>query len=262
MDRIVVLCDKETNFPYMHKDFGFSVYIKYKGYEILFDTGSKPGILEWNSEVCEVNLKNIDYVFISHNHWDHIGGSIYFIDKNIKTNLVICENTDIYRDLKRKSIVYSSYFLKTLPSFEEAKKTFNVYYSSKEEDKKKIERDIPFLNILGPYNIPFNYPTKEQAILLNTHLGLILLVGCSHFGIENLVKKVVELYKKDIYYLLGGFHLYQTPIKEVEKIANTLKEYVEFISPTHCTGEEAEKVFEKIFKDRFIKSKVGLEIAL
>jgi 7,8-dihydropterin-6-yl-methyl-4-(beta-D-ribofuranosyl)aminobenzene 5'-phosphate synthase len=87
MDKLLVLCDRKTNYSYMHTDLGFSVFIKYGGFNILFDTGSKPGILEWNSEICGVNLNDIDYIFISHNHWDHIGGSLYFIDKHIETNL-------------------------------------------------------------------------------------------------------------------------------------------------------------------------------
>lgn len=262
MDKLVILCDRKTNYIYMHMDIGFSIFVRYNGFNILFDTGSKPGILEWNSEVCNINLNNIDYVFISHNHWDHIGGSIYFIDKGIKTNLVVCENTDIYKDLKRKSNIYSRYFLKTLPTFEEVKKTFNIYYSTKKDQVEKIEKDLPFLKILGPYKIPFTYPSLEQAILLKTQIGLVVLVGCSHFGIDNLVKEIVERYKKDIYLLIGGFHLIDASPKEIERLADILKEYVEFIAPAHCTGDRAEKVFKSAFKDRFIESKVGLEIAL
>ncbi len=103
----------------------------------------------------------------------------------------------------------------------------------------------------------------EQAMVFDTPKGLILVTGCAHPGIVMMVEKAKELGKKDVWMVLGGFHLVQTPPAEVEKIVARFKELgVKRVGATHCTGAPAIEMFRKAYGPDFVELGVGRNIAL
>jgi len=185
---------------------------------ILFDTGSNGRVLLKNCKKMGIDLKNIDIVFISHNHWDHIGGLDSVIEENPNIKLIV-PNTLSKRLIKDlKSLVKEVIII---------------------DQKTQITKNIYTTGILGD-EIP------EQSMLIKENNKNYLIVGCSHFGIENIVKAVNE----PIEYIIGGFHLLnKTHFKNLDNLAN-------YITPTHCTGDKGISFLKQKYKN-FIPGGVG-----
>lgn len=93
---------------------------------------------------------------------------------------------------------------------------------------------------------------------MNTENGLIIITGCAHPGIVNIVKKSKEIANKNIYLVLGGFHLGEASDSEINSIIKNFRELeVKKVAPCHCTGDKAIQLFEQEYKDDFIKNGVG-----
>jgi 7,8-dihydropterin-6-yl-methyl-4-(beta-D-ribofuranosyl)aminobenzene 5'-phosphate synthase len=99
---------------------------------------------------------------------------------------------------------------------------------------------------------------KEQSLIVDTDKGLVIVTGCSHPGIVNIVRRSKELLRKDARFVVGGFHLGSLNREEVGKIIEELKGLgVKKTAPCHCTGEKAISIFEEEFKKDFIKVGAG-----
>jgi len=103
----------------------------------------------------------------------------------------------------------------------------------------------------------------EQALLIDTPRGLVVVTGCAHPGIVSILEKAKAVGKKDIWMVLGGFHLNQTPPAAVESIIARFRSLgVQRVGATHCTGDAAIAMFRKAFGDRFVELGVGRKIQM
>jgi len=91
---------------------------------------------------------------------------------------------------------------------------------------------------------------------------LIIITGCAHPGILNIVRHTKELMKQDVYFVMGGFHLIRTDSTQVKTIAQELRKLTKYIGPCHCTGEKAQEIFKDIFKENYINIQAGLKLKL
>ena len=107
-------------------------------------------------------------------------------------------------------------------------------------------------------------PVNEQAMILDTANGLVIITGCAHPGIVQMVEKARALGKnKKIYMVLGGFHLGEKSVTEVKQIIDRFHELgVLKVGPTHCTGEDAIRLFQDAFGENCIKLGVGKVIKI
>ena len=98
----------------------------------------------------------------------------------------------------------------------------------------------------------------EQSLVLKSEKGLVIITGCAHPGIVQIIKKVKLFFKEQIYLVLGGFHLMDNPEEEVSGIINEFKELgVNKVAPSHCTGKKAIDMFKRKYKDNFIENFAG-----
>jgi 7,8-dihydropterin-6-yl-methyl-4-(beta-D-ribofuranosyl)aminobenzene 5'-phosphate synthase len=104
---------------------------------------------------------------------------------------------------------------------------------------------------------------KELSLAINTPDGLILVVGCSHPGIEKIVEAAAAINPR-IHLIAGGFHLVVAPDDAIAKIVATLKDTfkVENVAPGHCTGEPTFAALKRAFGDRYIYAGVGTSVSL
>ena len=99
---------------------------------------------------------------------------------------------------------------------------------------------------------------KEQSLIINTQKGLVIVTGCSHQGIVNVLKRTKEIVDKPIYLVFGGFHLGGTPERTLQNIIQSFEELgVEKCGATHCTGDDAIAMFKKSFGENYMPMGTG-----
>jgi len=218
--RITILYDsyKYKKLPELRTGWGFSCLIETDEKNILFDTGWDGNILLNNMKYLGIDPEKIDIVVISHFHWDHCGGlpQILRIDKKIDVYVPKYFSTHLKKEIKYRA---------------------NLFEVLKSEE---ICEDVYTTGELGK-------DIKEQSIILKTEKGLIVVTGCAHPSIGEILN-VASNYGK-VFGLIGGFHGF----KEFHLISD-----ISFIMPCHCTRYK--KDLAKLFPQKYIENGIGKEI--
>jgi len=232
---ITVVFDNNTVDKKFESGYGFACVVEKNGRKMLFDTGCCGKTLLSNLKAAGIKPKEIDAVVLSHSHWDHTGGLFDFLKVN------------------NNVIVY------VLPSFS---KKF------KQEIKNNgamIKECAGYKEILeGMFTTgELGNKIKEQSLIIDTNDGAILITGCAHPGIVNIIKKAKAFSKKDISVILGGFHLMDKSVAETGKMIASLKALgIKEIIPMHCTGKKQSDMIRKIFCAPYNKLGAGLKVKI
>jgi len=203
---------------------------------ILFDTGEKSEYIFKNMENLDIDVSKIEKVVISHDHWDHTGGLWGLLERTKGIDVYGCPNFS--EEFKKRVVSLGGDLILT-------------------EKLTQVKKDIFATGeIAGNYKGSF---IAEQALLIKREEGIIIITGCSHPGIVKIIKEIKNNFPDErIKLVFGGFHLMDKDDREVELIVEKFKELgVEMVGPTHCTGYEAQVIFEKAYKDNFIKIAAG-----
>ncbi len=211
-------------------DWGFSCLIEGAEKTILFDTGTNPEILMHNIGQLEVDLKDVEQIVISHNHHDHTGGLNRVLEKNheVSVYLPVSFPYEFVRNVEASKA-------EVISVDEPVEICQNVYSTGEMGDQ-----------------------IKEQSLILNTDIGLIIVTGCSHQGIVAILKRAKELFDRPIHLVFGGFHLGAKSNAELEEIIRNFKEIgVEKCGATHCTGDKAIGMFKKAFGENYVPMGTG-----
>jgi 7,8-dihydropterin-6-yl-methyl-4-(beta-D-ribofuranosyl)aminobenzene 5'-phosphate synthase len=104
---------------------------------------------------------------------------------------------------------------------------------------------------------------KELSLAINTPDGIVLVVGCSHPGIESIVAEAAKI-NPHIHFIAGGFHLVVAQDPAIEKVATTLHDTykVDYIAPGHCTGEPTFAALQRTFGDHYLYAGLGTTLNL
>ena len=196
--------------------WGFSAY--FKEYKLLFDTGSNGRVLLQNMQRVGVDVKEVQYLFITHSHWDHIGGldSIIELNPNITLFVPASLSKHLIKDLKSmvKELVVCG------------KKPMQLF------------KNFHTTGLLGD-------DTPEQSLIIDGEVPRVI-TGCGHYGIEKITESAKLYLGKNILCVCGGFHLlYSDEQKILETIDSLKKMGVLCAKPTHCTGDRAMEIFAK-----------------
>lgn len=215
--------------------WGKSVFIKGMEKSILFDTGGDGSILLSNMEKLKIDPAEVDIVFLSHIHYDHVGGLDAFLREN--NEALICLPSSFPDDFRNKVKNRSA----KLSSIKEVGEICKNVWSTGE---------------LGTSIV-------EQSLVLNTPEGLVVITGCAHPGIVEIVKFIKNYFGKNIYMVSGGFHLTSASESKITGIINELKKLrVKKIAPSHCSGEKAIELFKEAWGEDFIESGCGAKIKI
>jgi 7,8-dihydropterin-6-yl-methyl-4-(beta-D-ribofuranosyl)aminobenzene 5'-phosphate synthase len=99
---------------------------------------------------------------------------------------------------------------------------------------------------------------KEQSLVIKTSKGMILITGCAHPGIIEIIKKAKSIARENIYMAIGGWHLSSAGEREIKGIIDTfLRMGIQKVAPCHCTGDRAMAMFKREYGENFIKAGVG-----
>jgi len=103
----------------------------------------------------------------------------------------------------------------------------------------------------------------EQALVVETRDGTVVITGCAHPGLAEMVRQAQEVVPGKVALLVGGFHLYQTSKEKLPPVIAEVHQLgVEKILPTHCTGDEASALFRSQFGENWIEGGVGRTVTL
>ena len=213
---ITILYDNYVFTEGLRSDWGFSCILKGTKKTVLFDTGTKGELLLENIEKLKINPKDVEIVVISHNHGDHTGGLSAFLGKN--------SNVLVYLP----------------PSCSDS-----FVQEVKGTGAKVITTAAPVEICKGVHLTgPMGKEIIEQAMIVDTMEGSVVITGCAHPGIVDIVRKSKSILPKDIHLVFGGFHLPDTSEVELKQIVSEFRKLgVKKAGPTHCTGDQAIQMF-------------------
>lgn len=224
---LTVVYDNNDGPACLLSKWGFGTFIEGLEKNILFDTGGSPEVLTNNLSKLNIDQKKIDYIVISHMHWDHAGGLSAVLQKG------------------QTVFLPSGASARTIKEIEAAGAKAVIA-----DQKMEI---TPHVTTTGT----FKGGIPEQGLVLKAGKERILITGCAHPGIE---KMVTSLCSEDLCpeTVLGGFHLKNKTKDEITRIAMALKQVgVKKAGPCHCSGDMARKVFAELFMENFLAVNLG-----
>lgn len=251
--------DKRRNSAFM-AEHGLSLYFEHGGKRILFDTGASDSFI-YNATLLGIDLSKVDVCVLSHAHNTSTGGLRYFLNINDRAKVYM------------KHAARGDFYIKKLFS-QERTSIDPVLFQTHSDRLKLIEEDTEIADGVYAANVKKyrHYPlysslmykkqdgvfvrddlAHEIFVAIRTVRGIVVLTGCSHHGVINILKTADENYGR-VYGVAGGFHLNGTsclgfrrkkePAIEVRAIAKYLSSHrIKKVYTGHCTQQ---KQFEKL----------------
>jgi 7,8-dihydropterin-6-yl-methyl-4-(beta-D-ribofuranosyl)aminobenzene 5'-phosphate synthase len=263
--RITVLYDAFGKDAAMTKDWGYAALVEINGKRILFDTGDDAAVLAKNVKAKGVDLTKLDFVVLSHRHSDHVSGLSYVLSVNPQVKIYAPKEgfgifgSDLPSKFYRKddSLPAEMRYYDGAPP--ETMKFGTLFPSANIQLIDKTTEVTPGITLIALISdAPGTKELKELSLAIDTPDGVVLVVGCSHPGVEAIVAEAVKI-NPHIHFLTGGFHLVAAQDPVIEKVANALHDTykVDYIAPGHCTGEPTFTALQKLFGDRYLYAGLG-----
>jgi len=229
--RFTIVYDNETLDPNLASAWGFACLV---GDDLLFDTGGDAQRLLSNMEGMGVDPLGIGTVVLSHAHGDHTGGLSGLLNTGIRP-------------------------------------TVYVPHSFPRRFKADVRAITTLVEVEGPVEIRPGIHTTgevgsrlvEQALAVETSSGMVVVTGCAHPGVVELVRRAKESVGGEAALVMGGFHLGSASRRQVERIIADFRDLgVWQVAPCHCTGDRAIRTFAEEYEDAYIKVGVGRVITV
>jgi len=276
--KITIICENTVGRRVGLGEHGFSAFIEMNEEKYLFDTGAGHSVVK-NSLELNKNLRTLKKIFLSHGHFDHTGGLPEVLKLTGKVDVhahpsVFLDRIHLIKENEKEikkfvGLPYKKKYLESLganfifnTNFIEVEK--GVFLTGEVPRKTPFEKPDPVLFAEIDGKISQDVFSDDQSLILNSEKGLILILGCAHSGMINIINYVTERTGKDKFYaILGGTHLdFLTP-EQLEDSIKTLKKIkIERIGVCHCTGMRAAFRLQQEFGDRFFYGHVGSSLNL
>jgi 7,8-dihydropterin-6-yl-methyl-4-(beta-D-ribofuranosyl)aminobenzene 5'-phosphate synthase len=227
---VTILYDNNAFTPGTQADWGYSCLIEGTEKTILFDAGTKPEVFFHNVEALDVDLTKVDLVVISHEHGDHTGALAQVLEQN--------HGLTVYHPVS-----FSDQFVS---SVKQAGAT-----SVPVTEPVEIIKDVYLTGEMGG-------DIKEQSLILRTGDGLVVITGCSHPGIVEILERAKQILDEEIFMVFGGFHLLRHSDDEMVEIIEQFKGLgVEKCGAMHCTGDQQIAAFQDAYGENFVAMGTG-----
>ena len=268
--RVTILYDAFGDRPGLEPDWGFSALVEYGGRRILFDAGNDGEIFARNVRALKVDLRHLDFAVISHRHGDHTGGLGYLLQVNPKVTIYArYERFGLFGGPVPATIIRPDtalpprmrYFGGTVPAELSSSSVWPRAHFVRVDTLTEVAPGVALVSTVS--RTPGTLELHELSLVLRTPEGLVVIVGCSHPGIETILE-ATRPYGDHVHEIFGGLHLVSTADPEIERIASSLRDHwrLDLIAPGHCTGEPAFDALSRAFGDRYVYAGLGTVVAL
>jgi 7,8-dihydropterin-6-yl-methyl-4-(beta-D-ribofuranosyl)aminobenzene 5'-phosphate synthase len=228
--KITIVYDNNHYDSRLTAAWGFAAVIEYVDHTILFDTGGHGQTLLENMAIAKIDPTRIEAVILSHYHDDHTGGLYSLLERGATPTV---------------------YLLSCFPS----------YFKDHVRHTTTVIETVPGQSISDGASTTGEVDTnsiREQALVLKTDRGLVVMAGCAHPGIVHMVKRAKILFESPIHLVIGGFHLRSKSDDELKAILYEFRQLgVETVAPCHCTGDRAIEMFKREYGTNFIQAGIG-----
>lgn len=270
--KLTTLCENRSPRAGLLGEHGLSVLLEAGGRRILFDTGAG-ATLKGNAKALGLDLGSIDAVFLSHGHYDHTGGLEVVLTARSGAALPVYAHPHIFgekyisqegKEPRYIGLPRRRAELEALGAeFRLGREPLNLGpgISSTGEIPRSPGRKAPGpLFLLKEGGRFLEDPLHDdQALLVESSAGLIVLLGCAHAGLIETLDHILAITGGDgIYAVLGGTHLLHTPEKLLNAVLSDLKRFnLKMIAPCHCTGIRATGALHRVFGGRCFEQQAG-----
>lgn len=230
-----VVFDNYPDGDTLRTGWGFACHVQLPGTTMLFDTGADGGVLVGNMLALGLEPDGIDLIVLSHEHGDHTGGLHDILSLN--PGVRVCAPASFVDRIRRDVREAGGTLIESQPGGRLAE---GVYTTG----------ELPG-------------PPPEQALVLETAAGLVVITGCAHPGVDRMVEAAARRRDRDVALVFGGFHLSGSSRGRIEQIARALQQMgVERAGPCHCSGDTARGVFAELFGEGYVDVHVGTTLRL
>jgi 7,8-dihydropterin-6-yl-methyl-4-(beta-D-ribofuranosyl)aminobenzene 5'-phosphate synthase len=268
--QITILYDAFGKDSAMQQDWGYAALVEYDEKRILFDCGNNPEVLAQNAKAKSVDLSKLDFVVMSHRHGDHMGGLAYLLKVNPKVTIYAPKEgfgvfgADLPSSFYRKDPSLAPeqrYYGGAAPDVLRLGSAWPGANFQLVDKTVEIASGIHLISLIS--DKPGTLELHELSLAIKTSNGMVLVVGCSHPGIDKIVE-VASRIDPRVHLIVGGFHLLAASDADIQKIVAALHDTfsVQHVAPGHCTGEPAFTALKKAFGDRYLFAGLGTTFTL
>ena len=240
--RLSVIYDNTSSDPAYRADWGFACLVETPEKRVLFDAGAQDAIWNANFAALGRDARSIDAFVLSHDHGDHTGGLAAFLRAAAAPALYLPPNFSSIADL-------------------------GALTKGKRVDASGPVEVAPGIWTTGAVQAPAGFP--EQALIVRTERGLVLLTGCSHPGVATLARRAKEVARDrglappEIDLVIGGFHMLRDEPEKIQAAIDELKRLgVRKIAGSHCTGDKAMSMIAKAWGPDFVRIGAGTSLTI
>jgi len=281
--KIITLCDNSAiSVPNIKAEHGLSFYVEAKGLRFLFDTG-QTDVAAHNARILDIDLKGLP-IILSHGHYDHTGGLDSILNLTGRTEIYCHHDTFSSRfklkddTLKPIGMPWSREYLEnkgvifhTNTAWEEI---FDGIWLTGEiprivdfelpQESFVVASSIHGKRVHPDRGIRLDPLLDDQALAIETKMGLIVILGCAHSGLINTLQHVKKMSGIDeIFALVGGTHLVSYGKDRLNSTIKALKQFdIKLLSPCHCTGSSGISALFYEFGDHLVFNGSGMSIEI
>ena len=272
--RITILVDNTAVAPSLLTEHGLSVWIDVGDRHILWDTGQSDRLVH-NARAMGIDLGRADAVALSHGHYDHTGGLAAVLGTAPNAKVYLHPNAVEARySLKKDGRRFIGMPQNGRRRLTEKKAVDAVVYVNQRTEifggmtlTGPVPRRTAYEDTGGHfYNDPactvVDDIADDQSLYFECSEGLVIVLGCAHSGVVNILDAVSEWTASDkIYAVIGGMHLVNADADRMERTIKAFQRYsIQKIAPLHCTGIRAMQQLKEVFGSRCLALGTGSQI--
>lgn len=269
--RIFCLMENTSVRPNCLYEHGLSIYLETEKHKLLVDCGASDAFIK-NAEMLGIDLREVDTVVLSHGHYDHSGGILPFIEQNSSAKIYMQRSAaEDYYSIRDEGEVYIGIDkkIKELPQLVCV------------DDDKEIDEELSLFSGITGRRFPAKSNLRlkrkegtelvqddfshEQCLVVTQEGKRILLSGCAHNGILNILDRYKEIYGDEPDVVISGFHMVQKEYSEedmenIRCVARELATLQTVFFTGHCTGKVAYDVMKEIMGEQLHELHSGEEL--